>query len=226
MAYLIYRHRRDAGQRLVPLLAEFAAAPDTVVLGLPRGGVPVAREIASALDLPLDVLVVRKLGCPGQPEYAMGAIASGGILVTNESFVESVPNAAALLRECQLREEVELRRRESLFRGEHPALAVAGKTVLLVDDGMATGSTMRAALLSLQQRHARRLIAVIPVAAPDALREIARVADDVICPLTPAGFRGVGQFYADFQQTSDEEVQECLRGNTAAGTTAQVRLRS
>jgi putative phosphoribosyl transferase len=202
----LYEDRHDAGRRLAPLLSGFAGAADTLVLGLPRGGVVVAYEIAEALDLPLDVLVVRKLGFPSHPEFAMGAIASGDVVVTNEEVLAQVAGSGEMLRRVMEEEKMELHRREEIFRHGRPMEDVRGKTVLLIDDGIATGATMRAAIQSLQQRRVKRCIAAVPVASPQACEEISGLADKVVCPLMPPNFRGVGQFYLNFEQTTDEEV--------------------
>jgi putative phosphoribosyl transferase len=210
MALDLYEDRRDAGRRLAQLLTAHAGAPDTLVLGLPRGGVVVAHAVAKALGLPLDVLVVRKLGLPSQPEVAMGAIATGDVLVTNAAVLQDIPNARDIVQRVMEEELEELHRREKTYRGHRPIEDVARKTVLLIDDGMATGATMRAALLSLRQRQVRRCIVAVPVAAPQACMEIRKMADEVVCPLTPTDFRGVGQFYQDFEQTTDAEVLALL----------------
>jgi predicted phosphoribosyltransferase len=203
----IYADRADAGRALAQALSAWRGAPGAVVLGLPRGGVPVAFEVAAALHLPLDVLVVRKLGLPSQPELAMGAIASGGALVLNPEVLRWLPAGGEALESVRARETVELARREQLYRGDRPPLALAGCTALVVDDGLATGATMEVAVRALATLGARRVVVAVPVASPDALARVAAVADEVVCPWTPEFFSAVGQWYRDFGQTSDEEVR-------------------
>lgn len=210
----IFRDRKDAGRRLAEAVAGYAG-PDTVVVGLPRGGVPVAAEVAGRLAAPLDVFVVRKLGVPFQPELAMGAIASGGVLVRNEQVLRLVPDAEASLAEARRREQVVLEEREALYRGQREAVGLHGKTVIVVDDGVATGATMKAAVEALRGAGVARVIVAVPVGAPDTLRELRRSADEVVCLQSPAMFSAVGQWYEDFGQTTDEEVQGIL--GSAAG---------
>jgi len=204
-----YEDRRQAGRVLGERLASFAGQPDVVVLGLPRGGVPVAWEVARRLGAPLDVFVVRKLGFPGHEELAMGAIASGGVRVLNPEVVAqgvSREEIEAVTRD----EQRELERRERLFRGDRPALPVAGKTVILVDDGLATGSTMRAAVRALRRKDARRIVVAVPVGARSTCAELEEEADEVVCAETPESFHAVGLWYEDFSQTTDDEVRELL----------------
>lgn len=181
-----------------------------MVLGLPRGGVPVAYEVARALDAPLDVFVVRKLGVPWQPELAMGAIASGGVLIRNESVLASLGDADQALEQVRLREQHELESRERRYRAGRPPCAVAGRPVIVVDDGLATGSSMRAAVAALRQAGAARITVAVPVGPSDACEELRALADDVVCLESPRMFMAVGQWYGDFTQTSDEEVCELL----------------
>jgi predicted phosphoribosyltransferase len=205
-----YRDRREAGQRLATGLEEYAGQPNTLVLGLPRGGVPVAYEVARHLGLPLDVFVVRKLGVPGHEELAMGAIASGGICILNESvLLELGVRGDAVLR-VREREARELERRERAFRGDRPPLDVHGATVIVVDDGLATGATMRAAVAALRRQRAARIIVAVPVATAETCELLAREADRCICAALPADFLGVGAWYTDFTQTEDAEVQALL----------------
>lgn len=205
-----YRDRREAGQRLATRLEEYAGQPNTLVLGLPRGGVPVAYEVARHLGLPLDVFVVRKLGVPGHEELAMGAIASGGICILNESvLLELGVRGDAVLR-VREREARELERRERAFRGDRPPLDVHGATVIVVDDGLATGATMRAAVAALRRQRAARIIVAVPVATAETCELLAREADCCICAALPADFLGVGAWYTDFTQTEDAEVQALL----------------
>ena len=206
----IFADRVDAGRALAKALQARRGATDTVVLGLPRGGVPVAYEIALALDLPLDVLVVRKLGLPWQPELAMGAIASGGALVLNDEVVRYLGGRGEALDTVRAREQAELERRERDYRGNRPTLDMRNRTGILVDDGLATGATMEAAVRSLQALGAKRVVVAVPVASAEARERIAAVADEVVCLATPMFFSAVGQWYRDFGQTPDEEVRDLL----------------
>lgn len=208
---LIFRDRAHAGRLLAQALAG-RAGPDTLVLGLPRGGVPVAAEVARELGVPLDVYVVRKLGCPFQPELAMGAIASGGVLVRNEDVLAAIRQPEAALAEVRKVEEKVLAQREQLYRGGRPPLDVAGKQVIVVDDGLATGATMKAAVKALRAAGAASVVVAVPVGPPDTCDELRAMADEVVCLQAPAMFSAVGQWYEDFGQTSDAEVRELLRG--------------
>ena len=203
--------RQDAGRFLARKLRAYAQRADAIVLALPRGGAPVGYEVASALDLPLDVFVVRKLGVPGQRELAMGAIASGGTRVLNRPVVAALgAGATAALAQVTSVEEKELQARELRYRGARPFPELGGKSVILADDGLATGSTMRAAVQAVRLHAPAAVIVAVPVAAASSCRELAEEADEVICACTPEPFFGVGQFYENFQQTTDEEVSECL----------------
>jgi putative phosphoribosyl transferase len=215
-----YANRREAGRVLGARLEALASRPDLLVLGLPRGGVPVAWEVARRLGAPLDVFVVRKLGFPGHEELAMGAIASGGIRVLNPEVVAYGVSPAAIESVTE-RERRELERRERLFRGDRPPLSVAGRTVILVDDGLATGSTMRAAVRALRQEEAKTIIVAVPIAAPSVCADMENEADEVVCAATPEPFRAVGLWYEDFNQTSDEEVRELLDQARQGGESAQ-----
>lgn len=206
----IFEDRADAGRALAKTLESQRGAAGTVVLGLPRGGVPVAFEIAEALRLPLDVLVVRKLGLPSQPELAMGAIASGGALVRNDEVVGYLGGREDAFEAVRAREQAELERRERDFRGDRPPHDLRGRTGILVDDGLATGATMEAAVRALRALGARRVVVAVPVASPEARDRIAAVADEVVCLAAPMYFSAVGQWYRDFAQTSDEEVRDLL----------------
>lgn len=206
----IFDDRVDAGRALARALVTFGGAGDAIVLGLPRGGVPVAAEVARSLGLPLDVLVVRKLGLPWQPELAMGAIASGGAVVLNEDVLAHARGREDLVAQVQRRELEELQRREREFRGSRPPLAVAGRVAIVVDDGLATGATMEAAVRALRSLGAARVVAAVPVASPEARQRIASLADEVVCLETPRYFSAVGQWYRDFDQTSDSEVSRLL----------------
>ena len=202
----------DAGRALARALAAFGGAADVIVLGLPRGGVPVASEIARSLGLPLDVLVVRKLGLPWQPELAMGAIASGGAMVLNKDVLRHSAFGEEALEQVKRRELVELERRERAFRGTSPPLDVSGRTAIVVDDGLATGATMEAAVRALRIQGAARVVVAVPVASVEARERVAALADEVFCLETPRYFSAVGQWYRDFDQTSDREVSELLEG--------------
>jgi len=205
-----YKDRRHAGRVLAEALREYAGRPDVVVLALPRGGVPVAYEVASRLGAPLDVFVVRKLGVPGHEEYAMGAIASGGAIVLDRAVIQGLGIPLSAVEAAIAREQAELARREQLYRGGRPPLEVTGKTAILIDDGLATGSTMRAAVAGLRERGARRIVVAVPIASPETCQELSREVDDIVCAATPEPFVAVGLWYDDFEQTSDEEVRQLL----------------
>jgi putative phosphoribosyl transferase len=206
----IFRDRREAGRCLGQALARSAFHGSPLVLALPRGGVPVAAEVARALQAPLDVLVVRKLGVPGHEEYAMGAIASGGIKILRKNLIDSLELPRSAVEAVVARESAELARREVLYRGGRMHLPVAGQTVIVVDDGIATGSTMLAAVQLLRQQHARHIIVAVPVAPPDTVRTLEAEADEVLALFQPDPFGSVGCFYDDFSQTTDEEVRAIL----------------
>ena len=218
----IFQDRTDAGRQLAEELLSYAGRDDAIVLALPRGGVPVAFEVAQRLGVPLDVFVVRKLGVPGHEELAMGAIASGGIRVLNEDVLYVLPDAQSIVEMVTAIEREELKRRERDYRGDRPAPEVRGRTVILVDDGLATGATMRAAAAALGQQGAAKIIVAVPVGAPSTCHEIKSVADAVVCLQTPGSFMGVGQYYEDFSQTSDEEVRELLAARPPGGPEADV----
>jgi erythromycin esterase-like protein/predicted phosphoribosyltransferase len=205
-----FRDRREAGRQLAAKLAAYANRPDVIVLGLPRGGVPVAYEVARALGAPLDVFLVRKLGVPGYEELAMGAISTGGVRVLNQQLVERLSIPDYLIETVTAQEQEELKRRERLYRGGLPPLDVRDRTVILVDDGLATGATMQAAIRALRQQHPARIIVAVPIASREACEEMRAVADDVTCAVTPEPFHAVGRWYEDFSQTTDEEVRELL----------------
>ena len=207
---MMFRNRSDAGAELARRLADFTGRDDVIVLALPRGGVPVGYEVAQSLRVPLDVFVVRKLGTPGQPELAMGAIASGGRRVLNRDVVDSLGIPDWVIDQVAHNEQTELERREHQYRGQRSPLDVTGRTVILVDDGLATGSTMRAAAAALRARNARRIIVAVPVAAKSNCDQLRSEGLEVICPNTPEPFLAVGQWYRDFSQTSDDEVRELL----------------
>jgi predicted phosphoribosyltransferase len=206
----LFRDRREAGSRLATLLDSYAGKPGVIVLGLPRGGIPVAFEVAHALGAPLDVFTVRKLGAPGHAELAIGAIASGGVCVLNEDYIAQLEIPPGSVREIRAREQRELDRRELLFRGERPPLDVHGSTVIVVDDGLATGATMRAAVAALRAQHPASIVVAVPVASQQACALLRGVADACVCAATPPYFPGVGAFYGDFTQTEDGEVRMLL----------------
>ncbi|WP_454782089.1 phosphoribosyltransferase [Legionella sp. WA2022007384] len=206
-----YDDRYQAGRVLVDSLKDYAKRTDVIVLALPRGGVPVAYEIASKLSLPLDIFIVRKLGVPGHEELAMGAIASGGITVFNEEIVNSLHISKKAISTIQKSEQEELSRRELVYRGKKPFPELAGKTVILVDDGIATGYTMRAAIAALKQRNPAKIMVTVPVAARSTCDEIAPLVDEIICPMRPVNFYAVGLWYNDFSQTTDDEVMQLLQ---------------
>ena len=203
-------NRTEAGRLLAEKLEKYANRDDVVVLGLPRGGVPVAYEIAKHLHALLDVFIVRKLGVPGFEELAAGAIASGGVRVLNEDVMRAIPYADAAIEAVTARETAELQRREHIYREGRPAPELRDKIVILVDDGLATGATMRAAVKALRERGAAKIVMAVPVAPPDTCQELAQQADEAICLSTPPFFQAVGQYYDDFSQTSDDDVRELL----------------
>jgi predicted phosphoribosyltransferase len=206
----LYRDRFEAGQRLATKLMTYANRQDVLVLALPRGGVPVAYEVAKALQAPLVVFIVRKLGVPGREELAMGAIATGGIRVLNETVVSMLHIPERIIDAVTAREQQELERREHLYRDDRPAPAVQDRIVILIDDGLATGSTMRAAIAALRLQHPARIVVAVPVAAPSTCEELGGEVDEIVCAQTPEPFYGVGLWYQDFSQTTDEEVHDLL----------------
>jgi predicted phosphoribosyltransferase len=207
---MLFRDRAHAGRRLAERLHHYAGRPDVVVLALPRGGVPVAAEVAHSLGAPLDVFLVRKLGLPGNEELAMGAIASGGSRVLNRSLLDRLHVPPQTVDAVASREQRELERRERAYRGTTPPPYLRGKTVILVDDGLATGATMRAAAAALRAQDPARVVVAVPVAAASSCEEFSDVVDEVVCVETPESFLAVGQWYDDFSQTEDEEVHRLL----------------
>ncbi|HEX9097977.1 MAG TPA: phosphoribosyltransferase [Candidatus Dormibacteraeota bacterium] len=205
-----FRDRAEAGRYLAGQLSDLAGRSDLLVLGIPRGGVPVAYEVAKALHAPLDVIVVRKLGFPGAEELAMGAIASGGVRVLNTEVLGELPMPKRVIDQVAARELKELERREHLYRGDRPPIDPRGHTVVVVDDGLATGSTMRAAVTALRQRQAATIVVAVPVGATSTCRRIARIADRLVCLIRSETFLAVGVWYEDFSPTTDDEVRHLL----------------
>ena len=222
----MFRDRREAGRLLARKLAPYAGRSDVVVLALPRGGVPVGFEVARALDAPLEAFVVRKIGMPGHEEFAIGAVATGGLVVRRRMLIQAYEIPEEEVARTEARELAELARREKLYRSGRGPLDLRGKTAILVDDGLATGSSMQAAVLALRAARPARVVVAVPVASPEACEALGVEADDVVCLTTPKSFRAVGEWYEDFRQTSDEEVLELLalaRGNEGAAGTGAAR---
>jgi predicted phosphoribosyltransferase len=222
---MVFRDRTDAGRQLADRLMAYQDQPDVLVLALPRGGVPVGYEVARALHAPLDLFLVRKLGVPGHEELAMGAIATGGVRVLNDDVLRILPIPQRVIDAVAAEEQQELERRERLYRGSRPPPDVRGRTVILVDDGLATGSTMRAAIQALREQHPKRIIVAVPVGAAETCAEFQDEADEAICATTPDPFYAVGYWYANFEPTTDDEVRSLLASAAAsypshAGVTA------
>ena len=216
-----FRDREEAGRQLgSALAARYGNRDDVLVLALPRGGVPIGYEVARALRAPLDVFLVRKLGLPGHEEFAMGAIATGGVRVLNEEIFAQLPIPQSVVDSVAEREMRELDRRERSYRGNRPALDVRGKTVIVVDDGLATGSTMKAAVRALRQMRPNAIVVAVPVAARQTCDEFRAEVDDIVCSRTPEPFQAVGLWYDDFSQTTDEEVHELLDRASGVATSA------
>jgi predicted phosphoribosyltransferase len=207
---MMFADRAEAGRQLAARLSDYANRPDVVVLALPRGGVPVGFEVARALHVPLDVFLVRKLGVPGREELAMGAIASGQVRILNQEVVEHLGIPEEVIDAVAAEEQVELERRERLYRNNRPPLDVRGKTVILVDDGLATGSSMRAAVAALRRQQPARIVIAVPVGAPDTCAEFQTETDEAICLHMPPRFMAVGLYYEDFSQTTDDQVRDLL----------------
>ena len=207
---MIFEDRVDAGRRLAKKLTAYAKRDDVIVLGIPRGGVPVAFEVANALDAPLDVFLSRKLGVPGQEELAFGAVATGGVRVLDQELIEGLGISKQEVEEITARVRHELERRERVYRGSRAPLKLEGRTVLLVDDGIATGSSMRAAIDALRQMKPARLVVAVPVAPLSTCHRLRSVVDDLVCVDMPEAFYAIGQFYGDFSQVTDEEVTELI----------------
>jgi len=211
---MIFRDRTDAGRQLAARLTRYADRTDVLVLALPRGGVPVAYEVAKELKAPLDVFLVRKLGVPGHEELAMGAIASGGVRVLNEDIVDYLGIPAEVIDAVAAHEQRELERRARAYRGDRPPPDVKDRVVILIDDGLATGSTMRAAAASLRLQKPGRIVVAVPVSSPETCDQFRSEVDEIVCLITPKHFQGVGLWYENFSQTTDEEVGELLKRAT------------
>jgi len=207
---MIFTNRQEAGRKLAAFLGKYKSREDVIVLGVPRGGVPVAFEVAEALQLPLDIFVLRKLGVPGQEELAFGAIGSGGVRVLDQDIVESLGLSDSIIEQVTEAERAELARREQAYRGGRPPLDVRGKIAILVDDGIATGSSLRAGVRALRQMEPAAVVIAVPVAPRSTVNRLRREVDDLVCVAMPELFYGVGQFYDDFSQVADEEVVELL----------------
>ena len=205
-----FRDRTDAGKFLAPRLSAYADRPDVLVLALPRGGVPVAYEVATALHVPMDVFLVRKLGVPGQEELAMGAIASGGLRVVNREVILALGLSDAIVERVAAKELIELNRRERAYRDDRPEPDVRGRIVILIDDGLATGATMRAAAQAIATRHPARTVVAVPIASADTCAALRQDVDEVVCGITPERFSAVGGGYDDFDQTTDDDVRALL----------------
>ena len=203
--------RADAGRQLAARLTDYADHPDVVVLALPRGGVPVAYEVATRLRALLDVFLVRKLGVPEHPELAMGAIAAGGVEVLSDALIAELGIPASLVRQVAVRERMELDRRDHAFRGDREPPPVRGRTVIVIDDGLATGATMEAAIVSLRRLEPAKIVVAVPIGASETCERLRRLADDLVCLAMPRPFNAVGQWYDDFSQTTDDEVRQLLK---------------
>ena len=207
---MVFRDRREAGQHLAEKLQAYADEPGVLVLALPRGGMPVGFEVARRLRAPLDLFLVRKLGVPGQEELAMGAIATGGVCVVNEEVVQALGIPDEVLEAVAAKEQRELARREQAYRGNRPPPEMRGRTVILVDDGLATGSSMRAAIAALRRQQPARIVVAVPVAAASTCAELAHEVEEMVCVMTPEPFQAVGLWYQDFSQTTDEQIRDLL----------------
>jgi putative phosphoribosyl transferase len=210
----LFKDRRDAGRKLAQELSAYAGHSDVIVLALPRGGVPVAYEVARALNTPLDIFIVRKLGFPGHEELAIGAIASGGVRVLNEDIVQGLKVSQNIIDLVTRQELQELERRERAYRGDRPGPDVRGHTVILIDDGLATGASMRAAVAALRLQNPARIVIAVPTAARETCEALRPEVDEIICAMTPEPFYGVGRWYENFSQTTDEEVRLLLEQAT------------
>jgi putative phosphoribosyl transferase len=207
---MIFANRQEAGRGLAWRLEKYAHRQDVVVLGIPRGGIPVAFEVAQALHVPLDIFLLRKLGVPGHEEFAFGAIASGGVRVLDQQIIRALQISDFDIQAITAKEQKELRRREQAYRGDRPALSITGQTVILVDDGIATGASLLAGIRALRELRPAKIVVAVPVSSPSANARLAYEVDEFVCVATPEHFRAVGEFYDDFSQVSDEEVMELL----------------
>ena len=216
-----FRDRTDAGRQLATRLAVFANRRDVVVLALPRGGLPVAAEVSRELNVPLDIFLVRKLGVPGHVELAMGAIASGGVRVLSQDLIDELGIPRSLVEEVARRERLELERRDRLYRGNRQMRALAGHTVLVIDDGLATGSTMEAAVSALRAHKPAHIVVAVPVGAPETCQRLAQMADEVVCVQMPVPFNAVGLWYERFDQVSDDEVIAVVSRQSSVGSHGQ-----
>ena len=207
---MYFRNRTEASQVLARRLQQYKNQPDVLILGLPRGGVPVAYEVARELNAPLDVFIVRKLGVPGHEELGMGAIATGGVRTLHEGIIREIGISPQTIEAVSAREQAELERRERLYRGDRPAPTIKGRTVVIVDDGLATGSTMKAAIQAVRQQDPRQVIVAVPTAPSETCEQLKESADHVVCALTPEPFFSVGGSYADFTQITDGEVRDLI----------------
>jgi putative phosphoribosyl transferase len=207
---MLFKDRADAGRKLAQELPGYGSRTDVIVLGLPRGGVPVAFEVAKALEAPLDIFLVRKLGAPGQKELAMGAIAPGGVRVLNHDVVQALNISDEIIETIAAEEQQELERREQAYRGDRPKPDVRGRTLILVDDGLATGASMRAAVIALRGQEPARIIVAVPTAAPETCEALKGEVDEIVCVATPQPFLGIGASYDEFSQMTDEEVRELI----------------
>lgn len=207
---MLFKDRQDAGKKLAEKLKAYKGQQDIIVLALPRGGIPVGFEIAKSLEVPLDIFIVRKLGVPGHEELAMGAIADGGIIVLNEEIIQQLGITQVLIDRITQDESKEVARRESLYRRGRPAYKLGGKTIIVVDDGLATGASMRAALIAVKEKKPRKIIAAVPVGAAETCKSLRTYVDELVCLLVPPSFGAVGSWYEDFSQTTDAEVESLL----------------
>ena len=222
-----FRDRREAGRLLAKQLKlNYTNRPDVLVLGLPRGGVPVAYEVAKVLHAPLDICIVRKLGTPGHKELAMGAISTGGIMLLNEDLVRSLKISQKAIEQVAVKEWQELERRDRLYRGSRPVPDLGHRTIILVDDGIATGSTLKAALSTIKQQQPKRIVVAVPVAPPDVCKELKEEVDEVVCLLTPEWLYSISLWYDDFSPTTDEEVRNLLARNVREARATSDRVNS
>ncbi len=208
----MFRDRTEAGQALATKLNKFANRHDVLVLALPRGGVPVAFEVATKLNVPMDLLLVRKLGVPGREELAFGAISTGGVTVLNQDLVRNIHLSDEVISQISSRERKELQRRQEAYRGSTESVAIAGKTIILIDDGIATGASMHAAIYALRQQSPFKVVIAVPTAPPSTCEELKTIADEIVTVIRPEPFIAVGEFYETFTQTSDEEVKRLFQG--------------